>query len=166
MADDTGADRGGTIATARAHRRGAVSEFDLAHRAQRFWPAGAIHRPCLDIDGRNDAVAGRYVFSHRLDQIALAAAIPQMMMRIDDRARWIDDFFFPQCQPVFARIGIEATLRCGGITGGHGSSLPEWVPYLKYSVSTTGIARRRLGCHSALRPSCLKRTKHPRPAHV
>src|SRR5258705_9288032 len=47
MADDTGADRGGTIATARAHRRGAVSEFDLPHPAQRLLPAGAVPPACL-----------------------------------------------------------------------------------------------------------------------
>jgi hypothetical protein len=57
--------------------------------------------------------------SHLLDQIAPAAAIPQMMMRVDDRARRIDDFFLPQCQAVFARIGIEPASRSGGIAGGH-----------------------------------------------
>jgi len=64
-------------------------------------------------------VAGRDVGSQFLDQIALAAAIPQMMMWIDDRARRIDDFFVPQGQPIFAWIGIKPAFRCGGITGGH-----------------------------------------------
>jgi hypothetical protein len=63
-------------------------------------------------------VAGCDVLRHLLDQIALAAAVPQMMMRIDDRARWIDDFFLPQCQPVFARIGIKPALRCGAVLAG------------------------------------------------
>src|SRR5260370_41502105 len=93
VADDTRADYGRTVAAARAHRRGAVREFNLANGAQRFRPAGAIHRAGLDIDGRNNIVAGGDVGGHFLDQIGLAAAIPRMMMGIDDRTRWIDDFF-------------------------------------------------------------------------
>ena len=92
VADDAGADRRRTVAAACAHRRDAVDELDLADRAQRFGSPGAIHRARLDIDGRDDVVAGRDIAGHLLDQIALPAAIPQMMMRIDDRARGIDDF--------------------------------------------------------------------------
>jgi len=42
-----------------------------------------------------------------------------MVMRIDDRAGRIDDFFGSQSEPIFARIGVEPALRCGGIAGGH-----------------------------------------------
>ena len=35
VADDAGADRSGSVAAARAHRRGAIGEFDLAHRTKR-----------------------------------------------------------------------------------------------------------------------------------
>ena len=107
VADNAGADRGGTVAAARAHSRGPIGEFNLPDGSQRFGPAGTVHGAGLDIDGRNDVVAGGDVLRHLLDQIALAAAIPQMVMRIDDRTRRIDDFFLPHCQPVFARIGIE-----------------------------------------------------------
>ena len=70
-------------------------------------------------------MAGRDVGDHLLDQIALAAAIPEMMMRVDDRARGIDDGLGMQRKPVLARIGEEAAVRDGGRTG-HGSSLPEF----------------------------------------
>ena len=107
VADDAGADRGGTVAAAGAHRGDAIGEFNLADRPQRFRPAGAIHCAAIDIDGGDDVVAGCDVGGELLDQIALAAAIPQMMMRIDDRAVGIDDVLSSQRQPVFARIGIE-----------------------------------------------------------
>src|SRR5206468_8696961 len=100
-----GADRGRTIAAAGAHRSDAIGELDFADGPERLRSVSAIHRAAIDIDGRNDVVAGRDVFSHLLDQIALAAAIPQMVMRVDNRSRWIENFLLPQCQPVFARIG-------------------------------------------------------------
>jgi hypothetical protein len=125
MADDTGADRGRTVAAAGAHRRGAVGEFHLADRPHRFSPARAVHRACLDIDGRHDVVAGADVGGQIVDQVALAAAVPEMMMGIDDRAGRVDDVLPAQRQPVFARIGIEPAFRHGGSAGGHGSSLPD-----------------------------------------
>jgi len=124
VADDAGTDRRSTVAAAGAHRRGAVGKFDFADRTKRLRPVGAIHRAGLDIDGCDDVVTGRDVVDDILDQIALSAAIPQMMMRIDDRPCRIDDFFFPQRKPVLARIGIEPAVRRGRGAGGHGSSLP------------------------------------------
>jgi hypothetical protein len=55
-------------------------------------------------------VAGGDVGGELLDQIALAAAIPQMVMRIDDRPFRIDDFLDSQREPVLARIGVEPAL--------------------------------------------------------
>ena len=110
VADDAGADRGGAVAAARAHRRDAVGKFDLADGAERFRAAGAIHRAAVDIDGRDDIVAGGDVGRHFFDHVALAAAVPQMMMGVDDRAPGIENFFFPLCEPVLARIGVEPTL--------------------------------------------------------
>ena len=107
VADDAGADRSATVAAACAHRRDAICEFHFADGAERFRTTGAIHRAAIDVDGRNNIVAGGDVGGHLLDHIALAAAIPQMMVRIDDRALWIENFFFAQREPVFARIGIE-----------------------------------------------------------
>ena len=91
VADDAGAERGLAVDAAGAHRRDAVGEFDLADRAERLRPAGAIHRVALDKDGREDVVAGGDIGGHLLEKVALAAAVPEMMMRIDDRARGVDD---------------------------------------------------------------------------
>src|SRR5438067_1287560 len=90
VADDAGADRGETVAAARAHRRRAIGEFNFAKGAQRFRPAGSIHRAGLDIDGCDHIVSGPNVGGQLFDQITLATAIPQMMMRIDDRPRGIE----------------------------------------------------------------------------
>src|SRR5450756_1955680 len=126
VADDTGADRGRPVAAARAHRRDAVGELDLADRAERFRPVSTIHRAAVDIDGRNHIVSGGEVVGDLLDQIALAAAVPQMMMGIDDWPAGIDDFFRMQGEPVLARIGIEPALRCRRSAADHGSLLPDW----------------------------------------
>ena len=115
VADDAGADLRRAIAAARAHRRDAVGEFDLADRAERFRPAGAVHRAAIDIDGGDDVVAGRDVGGHLLDHVAQAAAVPEMMMRIDDRARGVDDFLGVLRKPVLARIGIEPALEAGAV---------------------------------------------------
>ena len=56
---------------------------------------------------------------HLLDHVAQAAAIPEMVMRIDDRARGIDDLLGVLREPVFARIGVEPALRGGCSAGGH-----------------------------------------------
>ena len=113
VADDAGADRGRTVAAACAHRSRAIGEFNFAHGAQGLRSAGAVHRAGLDIDGRDDVVAGGDVGGDILDQIALAAAIPEMMMRVDDRARGIDDLFRALGEPVLAWIGIEPALGGG-----------------------------------------------------
>ena len=48
-----------------------------------------------------------------------AAAVPEVVMRIDDRAGWIDDLFGVPGEPVRPRIGIEPALRGGGSADGH-----------------------------------------------
>jgi hypothetical protein len=63
----------------------------------------AVHRAAIDIDGGDDVVARGDVGGHLLDQIAMAA-IPEMMMRIDDRPRGIDDLFLILREPVLARL--------------------------------------------------------------
>ncbi len=93
VADDAGVDLRLAIAAAGAHRGDAVGELDFAHRAERFRSAGAIHRAAVDIDGGDDVVAGGDVAGHVLDHVAQAAAVPEMVMRVDDRARRIDDVF-------------------------------------------------------------------------
>lgn len=118
VADDAGAERGLAVTAAGGHRRNAVGELDLAHRTKCFGPVGAVHRAAIDIDCRDDVMAGGGVGRHLLDHVMQSAAVPEMVMRIDDRARRVDDFLGVQRQPVFARIGIEPALG-GGCSGGH-----------------------------------------------
>ena len=76
MADDAGADRSRTVSAARAHRRDAIDEFNLADRPERFRACGAVHRAGLDIDGRDDVVAGGDVAGNVLDQVDAARRGP------------------------------------------------------------------------------------------
>src|SRR6187399_312699 len=99
VADDAGADRRLAVAAARGHRRDAVGEFDFTYGTERFRPGCPIHRAAIDINGRDDVVAGGDIRHHLLDQIAQPAAVPEMMMRIDDRARGIDDLLGMLRQP-------------------------------------------------------------------
>lgn len=103
VADDTGADRGRAVASAGAHRRDALGELDFADGSECLRSVRAIHRAAIDIDGGDDVVAGRDVGGHLLDQIAMAA-IPEMVVGIDDRPRRIDDFLLVQREPVLARL--------------------------------------------------------------
>src|SRR5690348_260327 len=82
VADDTCADQGLAISAARAHRRNAIGELDLADRPKAVRPRSAVHGAAINVDGGNDVVATCDVGRHLLDQVALPAAIPEMMMRI------------------------------------------------------------------------------------
>src|ERR1700738_1141079 len=118
VADDAGADRGGTVTAARGYRRNAIGKLDFADRAERFRAARAIHRAGLDIDGCNKIMAGGDIVDHLLDQVTLAAAIPQMMMGIDDRTLRSAHLLFSQRKPVRTWIGIQSALRSCGVVGG------------------------------------------------
>jgi hypothetical protein len=50
-----------------------------------------------------------------VEQVAVPAAIPQMMVRIDDLERRLQDFLFPLRPP--CRIAVA---RCGRSVAGHG----------------------------------------------
>src|SRR6516164_10634196 len=124
VANDAGADQSLAVAAARRHRRYAVDELDLADRAKRFGAGGAVHRTCLDIDGCDDVVAGGDIVGYLLDHVAQAAAIPEVVVRIDDDARGLDDLFAVLAEPVFARIGVEPALGGGRGADDHGCCSP------------------------------------------
>src|SRR3984893_17634407 len=94
VANDAGADRGGTVPAARAYRRNAIGKLDFADRAERFRAARAIHRAGLDIDGCNNIEAGGDIVDHLLDQVTLAGAIPKMMMGVYHRTLRIENLLF------------------------------------------------------------------------
>ena len=107
VADNAIADQRLAIASARGHRGDAIGEFHLANRAERLRARGAVHRTAIDIDRGDDVMAGGDVVGQFLDHVAQTAAIPQMMMRVDDRPRGVDDLFGVLGEPVLARIGVE-----------------------------------------------------------
>ncbi len=119
VADDAGADRGLAIAAARGHRRHAIGKLDLADGPERLGAVRAVHRAAIDIDGGDDVVAGADVGRHLLDHVAQAAAVPEVVMRVDDRAGGIDDLLGVLRQPVFARIGVEPAAGGGCSADGH-----------------------------------------------
>ncbi|MHC2496959.1 hypothetical protein ACVI8K_003875 [Bradyrhizobium barranii subsp. barranii] len=91
------------VAAACAHGGDAVGELDFADRPECLRPVCAIHRTAVDIDGGDDVVPGGDIGRHLLDQIALPA-IPEMVMRIDDRPQGIDDLLLILREPVLARL--------------------------------------------------------------
>jgi len=73
-------------------------------------PGGAIHRATFLEDGGDDVVAGVEVGEQFRQQIGPAAAVPQMMMRIDDRQlRFEDRLLLLFCQPRI--VGLAAVGR-------------------------------------------------------
>jgi len=119
VADDAGADRGPAVTAARGHGCDAIRKLDLADGPERLRAVRAVHRAAIDIDGGDDVVAGGDVGRHFLDHVAQAAAVPEMVMRVDDRAGGIDDLLGVLRQPVFAWIGVEPALGGGCSADGH-----------------------------------------------
>jgi hypothetical protein len=67
-----------------------LDELDLADRTQFHRSVGAVHGPCLDENGGTYVVAAVRVGSQLVKEIALvrnalAAKIPEVMMRVADR---------------------------------------------------------------------------------
>ena len=108
MADDTGIDPGFAVSAAGALCRNAIGELDLADRLHRLRPIDAVHRAAVDIDGRDDIMPGRDIVGDVGQHVTLAGAVPQMMVRIDDRACRIKDVLGVTLEPVFAWLGIKS----------------------------------------------------------
>jgi hypothetical protein len=94
--------------SARAHRRRAVDEFDFADRLHLRRPVGAEHRAAFDKDALRDVVTAAGIGEQLVEQVAVSVAEPQMMVRIDDLERRLQDFLFalrPPCRIAVARAG-------------------------------------------------------------
>ncbi|HXT08799.1 MAG TPA: hypothetical protein VN715_17915 [Roseiarcus sp.] len=91
-ADDPRAHPRRSMEVAGAHRSDAVDELRLA--------VGAIHRVALGVDRGADVVAAADVLENLVEQIA-RTAIPEMMMRIDDRQLGSDNLLAS-----FAELGL------------------------------------------------------------
>jgi hypothetical protein len=111
MPDNAGTGADIAIDSAGTHGRDAVHEFGLADRFEGLRPVGAIHRPALDEHAGADIVAAPKIGEQLVEEIARRSlddfgeamerrrkageiagrAIPEMMMRIDDRQIRIED---------------------------------------------------------------------------
>ena len=117
VTDDAGADFRVAVAAGRAHRGDAVDELGFADRAEFLGPAGAMHRAALHEHGADDVMAAVGVRQQIIEHVAPAWPFPQMMVRIDDRQRRLQDRFGPPREPVVADRQIGAGLARGGAHG-------------------------------------------------
>jgi hypothetical protein len=74
-----------------AHRGDAGDEFGLADGPHLGRAAGAVHRVAFEKHRRDDVVAAVQVSEQFVEEIAVIAALPQMMVRIDDRQIRVED---------------------------------------------------------------------------
>jgi hypothetical protein len=86
---DAGADTGLGVA-ALGFTGDAGDELGLAHRAQGFRAGLPIGVPALQENRGHDVVARADIGKQFVEEVA-ALAVPQMVMRIDDRQRRLDD---------------------------------------------------------------------------
>ena len=72
-------------------RADAVGELDLAERAQRFRRLGVRERERLDVDRRDDAMAGARIGQVVVDHVAQRRPVEQVVVRVDDRQFGLED---------------------------------------------------------------------------
>ena len=92
MAHDGSAGAQIAVDAAGAHRRDAVGELRLTDAAQLGRAVLAIHRMAVDEHRGHDVVAGLGVGQQIVEHVVVAGALPEMMVRIDDRQRGFQRF--------------------------------------------------------------------------
>jgi hypothetical protein len=115
VSDNPGAQPALAVLSALTHRCRAIDEFDFADRLHFRRPVGAVHRAAFDEDALRDVVTAAGIGEQLVEQVAVSAAVPQMMVRIDDLERRLQDFLFPLRPP--CRIAVA---RSGRSAAGHG----------------------------------------------
>ena len=137
-ADNAGASFGRTVDAARRHCGDAVDELGFAYGRQSKIAAGGIHGVALQIDGRENLVAVIGVGEKLIEQIS-RPAIPEVMMRIDDRQIGRENLFAPPSKP--SRIDREKKLLDGIL--GHFQDSPRRRDRRRYAKSrSTGTSTR------------------------
>jgi len=106
-ADDAGNAPRRSVFTGRAHRRDPGNELGLAEGLQLFRPVGAVHLAGLLIAGGADVVATADIGEQLREQITVARPVPEMMVRIDDRQRGLDDLLTVFVEPVLADRSLD-----------------------------------------------------------
>src|SRR5205807_4866860 len=86
---------------ARAHGGDAVDELGLAHRPHRGGTVGAVAGGAFDEHRLRDVVAAARVGKQIVQQITMAREVPQVMMRVDDLERGLDDVLAVEREPFF-----------------------------------------------------------------
>ena len=122
--DYAGANPHRPVDAARAHRGNAVNELSLAKRRKFRIAIGAVHGIALQVHRGADVMTACVDVLLDLVQQIARAAVPQMMVRIDDRHRRIDRILAPLGKPVFADGEENLLLHLGfADLDGHHSSL-------------------------------------------
>ena len=124
VADDAGTDFRRTVAAGGAHRGDAVDEFGLADRAESLRTLGSVHGAALQENGGDDVVAAVDVGQQVVEHVYPVRAIPEMVVRIDDRQVGLQDRLFAAREPVVADGDVGAG-RGGGAHAGVSSFWPS-----------------------------------------
>ena len=120
-AHDAGGHARRAVAAAGAHGGDAIDELRLADRLQCGRPVGAVHRQALHEHRGAHVVAAAGVAQQLVEEIAPARMIPQVMVRIADRQRGLENLLqrgqahgragrAPACTAGLPRF--QATLCC------------------------------------------------------
>ena len=119
-ADDAGCHSGLAIPATGALGRNALHELGLADHSELFRTVGPIHRGALDKDGLAHAVLPG-VLEQVLEEVTVARAVPQVVVRVDDRQLRFEGRLVGQGQPV---LGRAAT--CRGLLGHRAQRHQTW----------------------------------------
>ena len=135
VTDDAGGHARLAVAAAVAHRGDAGDELGLAHRPHLARAAGAIHRVALQEHAADNVVAGGAIVEELVQQVARgghlpriagarhARAVPQVMVRIDDRQLGVEDLLRRRLGEPFRPRRRDASILRDGLA--HWRLLPR-----------------------------------------
>ena len=102
VADDAGGDLGGAVLAAGALGGETLDELDFADAPHFLGSRGAIHRMALDEYGLRDVVSAAEIVGELVEQVAVALAVPEMMVRVADGEVGFDGFLCDLREPCLA----------------------------------------------------------------
>ena len=110
VSNNAGGDPGFAKDAAVAHRRDAIGELNLADRPHFLGAPIAIHRTRLHVHRRNNIVTAAGIQQQVIQQIPPSRALPQMMVRIDDRQFRFENRLLAPVEPISGESGSMARL--------------------------------------------------------
>ena len=102
IADDSGDATCRPVIARGTHRRNPADELGLAKRFEFLRSIGSVHRAGLLVQRRPDVVAAPNIGEKVGEQVGVARAVVQMMMRIDDWQTGFEDVLGVLGEPVIA----------------------------------------------------------------